>query len=200
MREMEYTCMGGCLASTRYAFAMFLHEGQRRDFKMTVILGAGAKKDGQLYYYDAGGRPYTLEDIKAIKGKKLAIGSCSRHLKGIVTNHIDGCMPFPNSQHATLHLMTGTLCAVMSPARNRFLLPALMATLEVCEKRKKFYRKGIRLDIPLGNEDILYATRTLSEAEKQLDYILEPFTPLSKAEIRELCASENRAILATFVP
>jgi len=200
MRDMEYTCMGGCLASTRYAFAMFLHEGQKRDFKMTVLLGAGVPVDGSIYYYDASGKPYSLDDIKAIPGKKLAIGSCTAHLKGIVTNHIDGCMPFPNSQHATLHLMTGTLCAVMSPVRNRFLLPALLATLGVCERRKKFYRQGIRLDIPLGNRDILYETRPLSEEEKQLDHIHEPFPPLSKAEIRELCASENRAILATFIP
>ncbi len=201
MRDMEYTCMGGCLASTRYAFAMFLHEGQKRNFKMTVILGAGAQaNDGQVYYYDASGKPYSLEEIKAIPGKKLAIGSCARHLKNIVTNHIDGCMPFPNSQHATLHLMTGTLCAIMSPVRNRYLLPALLATLQVCERRKKFYRQGIRLDIPLGNEDILYETRPLSEAEQQLDYIHEPFAPLNKAEIRKLCAIENRAILATFIP
>jgi hypothetical protein len=200
MQEMEYTCMGGCLASTRYAFAMFLHEGQKRDFKMTILLGAGVPKDGQIYYYDASGKPYSLDDIKAIKGKKLAIGSCTRHLKGIVSRHIDGCMPFPNSQHATLHLMTGTLCAIMSPVRNHYLLPALMATLKVCENRKKFYRKGIRLDIPLGNEDILYTTRPLSEAEQKLDHILEPFAPLSKSEIRTLCASENRSILATFIP
>lgn len=200
MRDMEYTCMGGCLASTRYAFAMFLHEGQKRNFKMTLILGAGVQLNGQVYYYDASGKPYTLEEIKKLPGKKLAIGSCARHLKEIVSRHIDGCMPFPNSQHATLHLMTGTLCAIMSPLRNHYLIPALLATLKVCETRKKFYRKGIRLDIPLGNEDILYATRPLSEAEKQLDYIHEPFAPLSKAEIRELCASENRSILATFIP
>ncbi len=200
VRDMEYACRGGCLASTRYAFAMFLHEGQKRDFEMTVIIGAGAQKDGQVYYYDASGKPYTLDDIKSIPGKKLAIGSCARHLKEFVSNHIDGCMPFPNSQHATLHLMTGTLCAIMSLLRNRYLVPALVATLGVCERRKKFYRQGIRLDIPLGNQDILYETRPLSEEEKKLDHIFEPFAPLSKAEIRDLCASENRAILATFIP
>jgi uncharacterized protein (DUF362 family) len=200
MRDMEYTCMGGCLASTRYAFAMFVAEGQKRDFAMTVIIGAGAQVNGKAYYHDREGMPYTTEDIRALKGKKLAIGSCTRGLKSVTTNHIDGCMPFPNSQHATLHLMTNTLCAIMSPVRNQFLLPALVATLGVCERRKKFFRQGIRLDIPLGNEDILYSTRPLSAQEQELDHIYEPFPLLTKAEIRELCASENRAILATFVP
>jgi uncharacterized protein (DUF362 family) len=200
MRALEYSCRGGCLASTRYAFAMFLHEGQKRDFKATLIIGNGVRNDGQVYYYDANGKPYTVEDIKAIKGKKLVIGTCAAPLKNIATRYIDGCMPFPNSQHASLHLLTGTLCGVMSPRRNRYLVPALIATLAVCEKRKSYYRQGIRLDIPLGNEDKIYIPRPLSAEEAQLDAIYEPCEPLSWDDIRRLCAMENRAILATFIP
>lgn len=199
VEAMENACRGGCLATTRYAFDMLFYEGQKRDFHLTLILGAGAQMDGHTVYFDADGKPFTLDEIRAIKGKKIAVGSCARHLKDIVTRHVDGCMPFPNSPHMIIHQMGGSFCSVMSP-RNHFLLPALFATLRACEKRKALIRSGRRIDIPLHHEDKHYLPRVFTEAEKQLDYILEPFEPLTKEEIRQLCAAENRSILATFMP
>ena len=67
-------------------------------------------------------------------------------------------------------------------------------------QRKKLLRTGQRIDIPLHHENKLYPLRPLSAAEMELDFILEPFAPLSPAEIRALCAAENRNILATFLP
>jgi hypothetical protein len=108
-------------------------------------------------------------------------------------------MPFPNSPHMLVHQMTGTFCTVMTP-KNRYLIPALMATFKVCELRKINLLLGRRIDIPLEHTDKLYATREFTEAEKQQDFILEPFPPLTVKEIRDLRAAENRSILATFLP
>jgi hypothetical protein len=112
---------------------------------------------------------------------------------------VDGCMPFPNSPHMIMHQMSGTMCSVISP-RNRYLIPALLATLRVCEHRKALLRKGERIDVPLHHENKCYETRALSQAEEQQAYIFEPFQQLSPTEIKELCAAENRNILATFLP
>ena len=199
MSRIENSCRGGCLATTRYAFDMFFHEGQKRNFKLTLLLGAGVQRDGTLWYYDRDGKPYSLADIAALKGKKVAIGTCARQLKGVVDRYVDGCMPFPNSPHMIVHQMSGSMCTVISP-RNRYLLPALFATLRACERRKALLRTGQRIDIPLRHENALYATRELSEAEKNQPYIYEPFEPLTPAEIKTLCAAENRNILATFLP
>lgn len=197
--QMEGVCRGGCLATTRYGFDMLYYEGKRRDFSLTLILGAGAEYHGQPLYYDAGGRAYTVAEIDALDGKKVAIGACARHLKGVVNAHIDGCMPFPNSPHMILHQMSGTTCAVMS-FRNKFLLPALFATLRMCERRKALIRGGQRIDVPLGSEDRRYEPREFTAAEQGMDWIAEPFAPLTPAEIRALCRAENRNILATFRP
>lgn len=199
LAALEKVCQGGCLATTRYAFDMLYYEGKKRNFHLTLIIGAGSQENGTTVYYDTNGKPYTVEEIKALKGKKIAIGTCARHLKGLVTRHIEGCMPFPNSPHMILHQMSGSFCSVMSP-RNRSLIPLLFATLRVCEHRKALIRTGRRIDIPLHHEDKTYHPREFTEAEKQLDYILEPFSPLTKAEIRALCAAENNSILATFMP
>jgi uncharacterized protein (DUF362 family) len=199
LATLEGLCRGGCLATTRYAFDMLYYEGHKRDFKLTLIIGSGLKENGKLFYYDAGGRPYTPEQIAALEGNKLAIGTCTRQLVGIVDRFVDGCMPFPNSPHMVLHQMSHTNCRVVS-MHNRYLLPALFATLRMCEKRKALLRSGERIDIPLHHEDKCYETREFNEKEQLQDYIFEPFAPLSRAEIRQLCSVENRAILATFLP
>lgn len=199
LSALENVCRGGCLATTRYAFDMLYYEGKKRDFKMTLILGAGVKHNGSVLYYDGDGKPYSIEDIAALEGKKLAVGTCSKPLKEIVDNHVDGCMPFPNSPHMVIHQMSGTMCSVISP-RNHYLLPALFATLRACERRKALLRSGQRIDIPLHHEDMVYKTRELREEEMNLPYIFEPFEPLTPSEIKKLCAAENRSILATFLP
>ncbi len=134
-----------------------------------------------------------------MRGRKVAIGTCPHLLKGSVDRIVDGCMPFPNSPHMVMHQMSGTACSVISP-HNRYLIPALLATLRVCEKRKVLLRSGQRIDIPLHHENKLYHPREFNEVEQQLPYILEPFAPLTAEEIGELCNAENRSVLATFLP
>lgn len=199
LNALERACRGGCLATTRYAFDMLYFEQQKRDFALTVILGAGLMVAGRPMFYDASGKAYGLEEIRALPGKKLAVGSCSRDLRGMVDRYIDGCMPMPNSPHMLVHQLSGTSCAVMSP-KNRFLLTGLWATLRACERRKAILRSGQRIDIAAPDEDRHYHPRELSDAEKQMDYLFEPFEPLDAEEIRRLCAVENRSILATFFP
>ena len=196
---LEITCRGGCHATTRYAFDMLYHEGKRRDFHLNIILGAGCSLNGQATYYDATGKPYSVDEIARLPGKKLAIGSCASALKPLVDRFVEGCMPFPNAPHMLIHQLSGTTSAVISP-RNRYLLRGLLATLQMCEARKKILRRGQRIDIPLHHENKLYPHRPLTEEEKQEDFILEPFAPLTPQEIRELCAAEDRNILATFIP
>lgn len=197
--QMEGVCRGGCLATTRYGFDMLYYEGKPRDFSLTVIIGAGANHNGQPLYYDAQGKASTPSQIAALPGKKLAVGSCARGLKGIVNAHVDGCMPFPNSPHMLLHQLSGTACAVVSP-RNRFLLPALFATLRMCERRKALLRAGQRIDVPPVSEDRQYEPRAFTPEEQHRDWIYEQFEPLTSQEIKSLCRAENRSILATFWP
>ena len=122
-RQMEMACRGGCLATTRFAFEMFQREGQRLDFPLVVLIGAGFELDGQRHWLDADGQPYTLAEIEQLPGKKLVVGSCASKAAPIADRFIDGCMPFPNSPHAALHRLTGTTCSVTS-LKNRHLHPA----------------------------------------------------------------------------
>jgi hypothetical protein len=197
--RLECACRGGCQAVTRYAFDMLFYEGKKRDVHLTLVLGAGVDLGGIPRYYDARGNAYSVAEIAKLEGKKVAIGACARGLKGAVDRHIDGCMPYPNAAHMLLHQASGTLCTVISP-RNRYLLPALLATLQVCQRRKALLRSGQRIDVPLPQANTYPEPREFSPDERQRAFLFEPFPPLAPAEIKALCAAEDRAMFATFFP
>lgn len=110
------------------------------DFELVVIIGNGALVDGKRIYLDAEGKPYTIDEIALLTGKKLAVGRCTQGLATIVDRHIGGCMPFPNQPHVALHRLTGTYCRVVS-FKNRHLIPLLIDTICLCERRKQLYRR-----------------------------------------------------------
>jgi uncharacterized protein (DUF362 family) len=203
VNHIAMECRGGCLASTRFGFEMLYREGLPRDFKLVVIIGDGALVDGQRIYLDADGNIYTTAEIAVLPGKKLAVGSCTQNLSKIVDRHINGCMPFPNQPHVALHQLTGTYCRVVS-LKNRHLIPLLIATIRLCENRKRLYRAGHRLDCDLSMDYAVSESRTLSEQIGETaplrDQAIIPWElpPLKPAEIKALCAQENRAMLATF--
>lgn len=197
-RQMELTCRGGCLAMTRFAFDMFMYEGQRRDFSLVLLLGDGFDLQGERCYMDGQGHAISINEIAALPGKKMAVGSCARAAAGVVDRFIDGCIPYPNSAHAVLHHLSGTHCTVTS-LKNRHLIPLLFDTLCMCERRKGHYRAGRRLDcsLPEGHAptpEPFFVT----EDQKQLRAIRWDLPPLSREEIRAACKAENRAVLATF--
>jgi len=197
--QMEMACRGGCLATTRFAFDMFLREGQCCDFPLILLMGTGINLDGRPCYLDASGQPYTLDEIARLPGKKLVVGSCAVAAAPLADRYIGGCMPFPNSPHAALHRLTGTLCSVTS-LKNRHLLSLLVATLQMCQKRKQLYRQGHRLDCPLpGSPNLPAEQYPLSAAEQAMQAVPWDLPPLSPAEIKAACAAENRAVLATFL-
>jgi uncharacterized protein (DUF362 family) len=196
--RMEMACRGGCLATTRFAFEMFQREGQRLDFSLVVLIGGGFELDGQRYYMDADGQPYTLAEVERLPGKKLVVGNCAGEATRLADRFIEGCMPFPNSPHVALHNLTGTHCAVLS-LKNRHLIPLLWATLRTCETRKRLLRAGHYLDCPLsGSHDQVESFRPLATEEQNMQAVPWELPPLSKTEIRAACAAENRAVLATF--
>lgn len=193
---VEGGCRGGCLATTRFAFDMFMREGLRHDFALVILMGRAMETNQGDVYLDGDGQPWRVEEILRLPGRKLAVGSCARGMAERVDRFVDGCMPYPNAPHAALHRLTGTLCRVTSP-RNAHLLPLLVDTLRLCETRKRLIRSGERLDVerPMDEDAPGLKVEGLS-GEEAVQLSLPPLTPV---EIRRLCAEENRAVLSTFL-
>ena len=95
VQEIEQACVGGCLASVRTGLDYIKYMGHPTDFPLVIIIGEGIKIEGQIYYFDKKGEAYSSKDIAAMPHKKLAMGTCTFHLKEVADLYIHGCMPKP---------------------------------------------------------------------------------------------------------
>ena len=197
VEKMQASCRGGCVATTRFALAMFEAEGIKPRRPVALIIGCGVNREGGPYWYDAEGKAYREEDIKALSMKKAVIGSCSRPLAHLSDRFVEGCMVLPNGPHMVLHSLTGRSCRIMS-LRNKNLLTMLAATLEQGTARKRLIRQYRRLDASLRLEDQPVETRDLTDEEAKKDWIEWPMTSPDKKERKKLLDFEDDAAVATF--
>jgi len=145
MLEMELSCRGGCLATTRLGFDFLLYEGLDTGFALTLIIGKGVLINGETFYFDRHGTAFTIDDITEMDGKKLAVGSCAHALEGLVDEYIPGCMPKPNAPHMALHRLSRTRCRVLG-IQNRNILTILRSILKMHRQRRKQIRAGNYID------------------------------------------------------
>ncbi|HEY9055055.1 MAG TPA: DUF362 domain-containing protein, partial [Rectinemataceae bacterium] len=210
-RALEASCRGGCVATTRFAFAMFEAEGIELKRDIVLILGAGLKSGARgasvapgssgdnkrPVWYDTEGTAYDVDAIKALPGRKMAVGTCSKALIPFVDRHIPGCMPMPNAPHMVLHELSGKPCRVMS-LKNRNLIPMLIATLGQRAARRGLTKRGERLDVPLGSEDSSPEQRPSLPGDLERDWIEWPLPPLGADEAKRLLEFEDDALVAGF--
>lgn len=189
VRLMEKACDGGCLPATKTSFEMMRYGVKiDRNFSMVIIFGAGVLVDGIRYWFDAEGNPYTIEDIKKLKGKRVTIGECTRELKPYCEHNGQGCCS-PNSCLDVPFKAIGKLTPPMS-RHNRNLTPALVEALKNYRARRQVIKSGQWLDCDLGAEDKIYELPELTEEQQKLDYIewpLPELTPaMKKAKLKEI--------------
>ncbi|MBL8966891.1 MAG: DUF362 domain-containing protein [Spirochaetaceae bacterium] len=204
-QRVEASCRGGCVATTRFAFSMFEAEGLSIDRPLVIVLGGGVVADGGRRWYDAEGRSYDEAAIRALPGRKAAIGACARRLAPGMDRFVDGCMPLPNAPHMVLHALAKKPCRVMS-LRNPNLIPLLAATLGQRNARRRLLEEGLRLDVPLGLDDAARMpeaapppAREAAEGGPAVRRWTEwPLPPLGPEEARRLMAAEDDAAIAAF--
>jgi uncharacterized protein (DUF362 family) len=198
-RRLEASCRGGCVASTRFGLAMLTGEGfDVTRAQGTVVLGAGLERNGSLVWFDEAGRAYDEAAVRALPGRKAAIGSCAAGLDGAVDYYAAGCMPLANAPHAILHTLTGTRCNVLSP-KNKNLLAVLSATLKTRRIRFRMIDRGERLDVPFPSSADVVETRPLTDAERGKDWVAWPLpAPVGRREKKGLKDFEDDAAAASL--
>lgn len=192
LSQMEQSCRGGCLATTRLGFEFLHHEGLDRNFPLTVVIGNGAQFRGERVWFSGLGEVYTTGAIAELPGNKLAVGNCSlKTLEQAVTHSISGCMVFPNSVHMKLHRLSNTRCRLVSPRAPQASI-LLNHTWRMRRKRMALLRRGIHLDLP-GEELTIPAFKT------DADYVPLALPPMSRRERRRRIRQEWREILDLLV-
>jgi hypothetical protein len=197
LKQIEMFCRGGCLSTVRLALDIIKHEGFDTTFSLTVIIGKGIGIEGKVTWFDRDGKHYTKEDIASIEGSKLAVGSCTAHLIGIVDIHLEGCMPYPNAPHFAIHKLMGKKCTLIS-LKNKYLLTLLFATFRMRAARRREIKKGRFFDCEFSINDEIVEPRPLTAEEKEMDFIKWDFPPMSADERKRILRAERKETLDTL--
>jgi uncharacterized protein (DUF362 family) len=193
LHRLEMSCRGGCLTTARLGFEFLHYEGLNRDFELTIIVGAGCSVNGERVWFDHAGKSYTVSEIAALPGTKLAVGNCALgQLEGKLDHFIPGCMVFPNSVHMKLHKLTKLRCRVVNPFGPA--APALLkGTLRMRRTRRKLLRQGQHLDWWPDLPEI----DGLEKSDE--DWVKVDLPPLSKEQIRERIRAEWQEVFDLIV-
>lgn len=169
---LEQACHGGCLAAVKTGLEFFKYkDSMKQDFKCCFIMGPGVPIDGERYWFDRTGKPYTKEDLKALPMKKYGMGDCTlATTRDICFWKATGCCD-PAKNMSLTTLAGGYLVPIVAP-NNPWLLPTGFGALGVVGARMAHILKGEYVDAPrLARDDHIFDLPKLTEAEKQENYL-----------------------------
>ena len=182
---MEKTCDGGCLPAAKTAFEMMKYTpGVERNFAFTLILGNGVAVDGKTYYFDADGRPYDLDAIARLPGRKAAVGACSRAVKPFCDVRSEGCCN-PNGTSAAIFRAAQRPIPPFS-LNNVYLGQLIVETIRLLLRRRALIRRGRWVDVPYAEKDEIFAIPQLTPAQQAMDYVPFPLPPMTEEIKRQL--------------
>lgn len=179
VRAIEQSCVGGCLSTLAMNMEMFL-KAKKTDtsIRLGVILGPGIEVDGVRTWFDADGKPYTLEDLKALDMKKICVGECSKPGAPACQVVAGGC---GNVAEISLKLMKATgLQMPFLSIDNEAILLMVIGLVQRYFASRKILKNGDIVEIPLDAfSDEVRQLPPLPAGDQQKDWIHVPmhFTP-----------------------
>ena len=180
---LEQACSGGCLAAAKTGLDYYnFKKSARQDFALCIVEGAGVLIDGERYWFDKDGKPYTLADIKALPMRKMALGNCAATARDVCQFFAAGCCD-PATCMAVVCHAAGVTMPIMSP-RNKALTATVTGMLGTVLARRKLIKAGRYVDCPRAHEDKIFALPALSDEDAKKDHIEWPLPPMTKQEKR----------------
>ncbi len=192
---LEQACAGGCLAATKTGLDYYnFKKSARRDFALCIVEGEGVLIDGERYWFDKTGNPYSLADIKALPMRKLAMGNCAATAREACQYWSSGCCDPAVCMAVACHA-AGVAMPIMSP-RNKGLLATVSGMLGTVLTRIRLIATGCHVDCPRAHLDKIFDLPTLSAADAEKDYIPWPIPPLTREEKRQQQRSQWEIVLS----
>lgn len=184
--KLEQACTGGCLPSICMGFDCNHYSLKPNyDMDVVVIIGSGVEIDGQKYWFDYSGKPYSKQDIINLDRKKMAMGKCTgSDMIKLADYKITGCCD-PAECLSTTSNAAGKITPQLHPTNNKTLLsiafPAMVGTIN---HKIAWILKGRYVDCPRAHEDRIFGIPSLSKEDMQKDFIEWPLPEL-KGEIKK---------------
>ncbi|MEG2016392.1 MAG: DUF362 domain-containing protein [Oscillospiraceae bacterium] len=185
--KLEQACTGGCLSSICMGFDCNNYApSPKYDMAVAIIIGSGVVIDGEKYWFDRNGKPYTKQDIINLPQKKMAMGKCTgQDMIDIATYKIKGCCDPAECLSATSNAC-GIVTPQLNPFRNTSLVSiAVPEMLGTVRHKAAWILKGRYVDCPRAHEDKIYGIPPLSDEDMQKDYIPWPLPTLAGKEKKQ---------------
>ncbi|MBO4360680.1 MAG: DUF362 domain-containing protein [Eubacteriaceae bacterium] len=196
VQKLERQCTGGCLAAAKTGLDYYnFTEKPKRDFTLWIVVGSGIELDGKRWWFDSAGRAYSLEDLRKIPDRKLALGNCSRPAAEACDYFAKGCCD-PAECMAAVCRAAGVRMPIMS-VKNR-KLPALgLGMFRTVLIRRKLIRRGMYVDCPYSQEDRIFPIP--EDAGRDADYIPWPLPEMSRDEKRRMLRDQWRILSSALL-
>lgn len=180
---LEQACTGGCLAAVKtgldyYNFA----KRADRSFSLCAVIGSGCEIDGERYWFDKTGKYYTLDDIKALPMRKLAVGNCAAPAYEACEYRAKGCCD-PALCMSQVCKAAGVTMPIMS-LRNKALIKTALGMTATVLARRRMIRRGEWVDCPREHKDRIYGLPELSAEQSEMSYIAWPLPSMNRKERR----------------
>lgn len=179
--QLEQACVGGCLSSVCMGYACNDYAPKpNHQASCAVVIGSGVKIDGERYWFDCNGKPYTKENIRNLGIKIMAMGKCTgQDIIDMADYPIKGCCD-PAECLSAVSNSCGSITAQLNPIKNTSLVPiAVPQLLGTIVARTKWTLKGRAVDVPRHHEDKIFGLPPLSAEDSQKDYIEWPIPELT---------------------
>ncbi len=178
---LEQACTGGCLAAAKTGLDYYNYKkNARRDFALCIIEGEGVLIQGERYWFDKTGKPYTLADIAALPMRKMALGNCAMTAKGVSQFVATGCCD-PAKCMSVVCRAAGVPMPILS-VKNKALLKTLLGMIKTVLVRKRHIAAGRHVDCPSTHEDRVFGLPILTPQDEKKDFIPWPLPPMTAKE------------------
>lgn len=192
---LEQACTGGCLAAAKTGLDYYNYKKNvRKDFALCIIEGEGILIDGERYWFDKTGKPYTLAEIAALPMRKMALGNCAMTAKGVSQFVATGCCD-PAKCMSVVCRAAGVTMPIMS-VKNKALFQTLTGMIKTVLVRKKHIAAGRYVDCPSTHEDRVFGLPILKPEDEQKDFIRWPLPPMTAKEKAQQLKSQWEIVLS----
>jgi uncharacterized protein (DUF362 family) len=188
--EIEGACRGGCLP-TLAMFMEMLHKGKTTynpQLEFAVLRGNGCVVGDERYWFDADGKPYNVEALKALNLNIVGCGSCTEPAHSACSIYGGGCC---NVGELAQMFMKATKQKVpMLSMGNEGFTTMLTGMMRKYFAVRKVIRQGDIVEIPFdAKSDGIFPIPELSDEDMQKDWIFVPMekcTPMAiKTNLKE---------------
>ncbi len=181
---LEQACTGGCLAAAKTGLDYYnFKKSVKRDFKLCIVTGSGVDIEGERYWFDKTGKPYSTADIKALDMHRLALGNCAAAAREACDYSAEGCCD-PAVCMAVVCRAAGVTMPIMS-LKNKGLVRTVLGMKGTVLARRRHIRKGRYIDCPRCHEDRIFGLPELSPEDSEKDYVEWPLPPMTDGEKRQ---------------